>query len=290
MSRTSVTSAMPCAARFSEPAQMTSSALRERSARPCSPSAQRSASARLLLPDPLGPTTALIPGPNSTFVRSANDLKPWSRRAQAGAARRRRPRSAARSCAGVRRRCRPPSTPGSGRAGGRSPGRPRRSRRPGATALADAQQLAVDPDLDPERASRGRARSRRRAGTTGRSPVRRWVYSWSRLLGLLSAPIGASASSSGSARPTSQSRTGVEPEVEVEGARDRLEGRGQERRAGAGRCAALRPRRAAGTSRGRCGRPAGRARSSRRWPRGGRQVALVVARDGGRTAPRRWPG
>ena len=82
LSRTRVTSAIPCAARFSEPAQMTSSALRERSARPCSPSAQRNASARLLLPEPFGPTTALIPGPNSTFVRSANDLNPCRRRAR----------------------------------------------------------------------------------------------------------------------------------------------------------------------------------------------------------------
>src|SRR4051812_38568922 len=66
---------------------MTSSDLRDRRARPCSPSAQRSASARLLLPEPFGPTTALIPGPNSTIVRSANDLKPWSRsaRSRAGA-------------------------------------------------------------------------------------------------------------------------------------------------------------------------------------------------------------
>ena len=54
--------------------------LRIRSERPCSPSAQRSASARLDLPDPLGPTTALIPAPNSTRVRSANDLNPWTRR------------------------------------------------------------------------------------------------------------------------------------------------------------------------------------------------------------------
>ena len=68
---------------------MTSSALRDRSARPCSPSAQRSASARLLLPEPFGPTTALMPLPNSTTVRSANDLKPCSRRPSSR--RRRRP-------------------------------------------------------------------------------------------------------------------------------------------------------------------------------------------------------
>src|SRR5690349_20191034 len=69
---------MPCALRFSDPAQITSSLLRIRSERPCSPSAQRSASARFDLPDSLGPTTALMPGPNSTSVRSANDLKPWT--------------------------------------------------------------------------------------------------------------------------------------------------------------------------------------------------------------------
>ena len=70
-----------------------------RSARPCSPSAQRRASARLLLPEPFGPTTALIPGPNSTCVRSANDLKPWSRTEsrRAGARHGRSPRLAAPS-------------------------------------------------------------------------------------------------------------------------------------------------------------------------------------------------
>src|SRR5690349_21765448 len=76
---------MPRADRFSEPAKITSSDFRLRSARPCSPSDHRRASARLLLPDPFGPTTALIPGPNSTTVRSANDLKPWSRRASSRA-------------------------------------------------------------------------------------------------------------------------------------------------------------------------------------------------------------
>ncbi len=55
MSMTSVTSAMPIALRDDEPAKITSSARRVRSVRPCSPSVQRSASARLLLPLPLGP-------------------------------------------------------------------------------------------------------------------------------------------------------------------------------------------------------------------------------------------
>ena len=76
---TRLTSAMPVACRRAEPAKMTSSDLRVRSERPCSPSAQRSASARLLLPLPLGPTMALMPGPNSNRVASAKDLKPTRR-------------------------------------------------------------------------------------------------------------------------------------------------------------------------------------------------------------------
>src|SRR4051794_13213878 len=72
---------MPMARRDDEPAKITSSERRVRSERPCSPSVQRSASARLLLPLPFGPTTALMPGPNSTTVFSANDLKPTSRKA-----------------------------------------------------------------------------------------------------------------------------------------------------------------------------------------------------------------
>ena len=72
---------MPSADRRSDPAKTTSSARRERRARPCSPSAQRRASARLLLPEPFGPMTALIPGTNSTIVRSAKDLNPCRRRA-----------------------------------------------------------------------------------------------------------------------------------------------------------------------------------------------------------------
>ena len=266
---------------------MTSSALRERSARPCSPSAQRSASARLLLPEPFGPTTALMPGPNSTFVRSANDLKPWSRRAS-------RRGSARARCAGHaddpqcrRRRCADPRSsqiaPAPAAAAAVSAVAARR-------ALADAQQLAVDPDLDPERllvVGPGRVDEPvRRAG----SPVRRWVYSWSRLLGLFSAPIGASADSSGSASSTSQSRTGVEAEVEVERAGHGLERRREERRAAA--AAALRLALAEQQDSPRsmpAGQP-GEARSSTRSRRGGRTGRPRRRRDGGRTAPRRWPG
>src|SRR5205823_10712517 len=44
----------------------------------CSPSAHRTASVTLDLPDPFGPTITLTPGPNSSLVRSGNDLKPLS--------------------------------------------------------------------------------------------------------------------------------------------------------------------------------------------------------------------
>ena len=44
----------------------------------CSPSAHSTASVMFDLPEPLGPTTTLTPGPNSSRVRSGNDLKPFS--------------------------------------------------------------------------------------------------------------------------------------------------------------------------------------------------------------------
>ena len=44
----------------------------------CSPSAQRTASATLLLPQPFGPTMPVIPGRTLSAVRSAKDLKPCS--------------------------------------------------------------------------------------------------------------------------------------------------------------------------------------------------------------------
>jgi hypothetical protein len=71
---------MPCGFRCSDPAKITSSARLVRSDRfDCSPSTHRTASAMLLLPDPLGPRTAFTPGSNTNRVGSANDLKPWSR-------------------------------------------------------------------------------------------------------------------------------------------------------------------------------------------------------------------
>ena len=42
----------------------------------CSPRTQRIASEILLLPEPLGPITVVIPGINSNFVLSAKDLNP----------------------------------------------------------------------------------------------------------------------------------------------------------------------------------------------------------------------
>src|SRR5579875_698618 len=72
-----VTSARPSGGRPAVPAKMTSSILPPRSAlAPCSPSTQAMASTTLLLPDPLGPTTAVIPGSSRSVVAEAKDLKP----------------------------------------------------------------------------------------------------------------------------------------------------------------------------------------------------------------------
>ncbi len=216
-----MTSAIPWAARFSEPAQMTSSDLRERSARPCSPSAQRSASARLLLPDPFGPTTALIPGPNSTFVRSANDLKPWNRRASR------------RGSAGARRlgHVMPSSAPAPGpfmRAqlverlgcGGRL-GDPSR------WTLADAEQVAADPDLDPERLLVVRP-----AGiddVVGRPLAGRPLGEFlEAALGALEGADRCLRRQLGVGQRDQPVADRAEPEVEIEGAGDGLEGRRQE--------------------------------------------------------------
>ena len=251
---------------------MTSSALRERSARPCSPSAQRSASARLLLPDPFGPTTALIPGPNSTFVRSANDLKPCSRRA--------RRRGSAAVVAGLLGHEPAPSGVGARsrgrRAGGRSPGRRRRSRRRAATA--------------PRRRPAARRRPRPRSGTSVSwsgpdrvdQPVRR-PFAGPTLGVLLEPALGALERAD--RRLGGELRVGqrdqpvadrLEAEVEVEGAGDRLERRGEERRPAT--AAALRLALAEQERRAEV-EPAGEAgQAGRRHDRGaaGAQVALVV--------------
>ena len=68
---------MPMGGRFSEPAKMTSSIPLPRSRRgDCSPITHRTASTTFDLPQPLGPTTAVIPSWNVNTVRSTKDLNP----------------------------------------------------------------------------------------------------------------------------------------------------------------------------------------------------------------------
>ena len=59
------------------PAKMTSSILPPRSdLAPCSPITQLSASTTLDLPEPLGPTTQVMPGSKLSVVAEAKDLNP----------------------------------------------------------------------------------------------------------------------------------------------------------------------------------------------------------------------
>ena len=72
-----LTSARPSAGRLAVPAKMTSSIFDDRTVRgPWAPSTHATASTTLDLPLPLGPTTTVMPGSNSSVVVSANDLKP----------------------------------------------------------------------------------------------------------------------------------------------------------------------------------------------------------------------
>src|SRR3984957_13637620 len=72
------TSARPSCGREEVPAKMTSSIFAERNERgPWAPSTQVTASTTLDLPLPLGPTTTVTPGSNSSTVGSAKDLKPF---------------------------------------------------------------------------------------------------------------------------------------------------------------------------------------------------------------------
>src|SRR5436305_12718251 len=67
--------------RLPEPAKITASMSAARSDLcEVSPIAQRSASTRLDLPQPFGPTTPVSPGSITKSVGSTKDLKPWSRR------------------------------------------------------------------------------------------------------------------------------------------------------------------------------------------------------------------
>src|SRR6516165_8423108 len=73
----SVTSARPSGGREAVPAKTTSSILPPRSdLAPCSPMTQARASTTLDLPEPLGPTTQVMPRSNLSVVAEANDLKP----------------------------------------------------------------------------------------------------------------------------------------------------------------------------------------------------------------------
>src|SRR5947209_18805642 len=73
------TSARPSGARPAVPAKMTSSIFPPRSAlAPCSPRTQAMASTTLDLPEPLGPTTQVMPGSSRNVVAEAKDLKPFT--------------------------------------------------------------------------------------------------------------------------------------------------------------------------------------------------------------------
>src|SRR3954463_6236486 len=74
-----ITSARPRGARPDVPAKMTSSILPPRRLlTPCSPSTQLIASTTLLLPEPFGPTTQVMPGSRRSVVADAKDLNPFS--------------------------------------------------------------------------------------------------------------------------------------------------------------------------------------------------------------------
>src|ERR1700736_4965850 len=77
LSMVSVTSARPSGGREVVPAKTTSSILPPRSdLTPCSPITQDRASTMLDLPEPLGPTTQVMPGSRRSEVAEAKDLKP----------------------------------------------------------------------------------------------------------------------------------------------------------------------------------------------------------------------
>src|SRR5271166_144022 len=79
LSMVTVTSARPSGARDDVPAKMTSSIFPPRSDfAPCSPMTHARASTTFDLPEPLGPTTAVMPGSKRRVVGDAKDLKPFS--------------------------------------------------------------------------------------------------------------------------------------------------------------------------------------------------------------------
>src|SRR3978361_617375 len=79
LSIVTVTSARPSGGRDDVPAKMSSSILPPRSVlAPCSPITHVSASTTFDLPEPLGPTTHVMPGSKRRVVGDAKDLKPFS--------------------------------------------------------------------------------------------------------------------------------------------------------------------------------------------------------------------
>src|SRR3954469_10289178 len=77
LSMVSATSARPSGGRPDVPAKMTSSILPPRSdLAPCSPMTHARASTTLDLPEPLGPTTQVMPGSSWSVVEEAKDLNP----------------------------------------------------------------------------------------------------------------------------------------------------------------------------------------------------------------------
>src|SRR6266496_3439288 len=77
LSMVRATSARPSGGRDDVPAKTTSSIFPpRRDLAPCSPITQQSASTMFDLPDPLGPTTQVIPGSQRSVVAEAKDLNP----------------------------------------------------------------------------------------------------------------------------------------------------------------------------------------------------------------------
>src|SRR5215211_9558612 len=77
LSMVRLTSARPSGARPDVPAKMTSSILPPRRLlAPCSPITHARASTTLDLPEPLGPTTHVMPGSSCIVVEEAKDLNP----------------------------------------------------------------------------------------------------------------------------------------------------------------------------------------------------------------------
>ena len=269
---------------------MTSSLLRIRSERPCSPSAQRRASARLDLPEPLGPTIALTPGPELDEGPLREGLEALDPEAQQAGGRRHAVVSSATRRIDGRGVGRASGRSGAARRPRREPlgaqdverlGRGRGLRDPPGRTLAHAEDAAVHEDLDLEPLLV--------IGAHGLDEVVDGPLAGRPLGVLLEPALGAlerrhrrgprrspARRARGSSRGPSPSR-----------------GRGRWRRraprtrrraatGGPGRHAGPRPRRAAGTTRARGASRGGRARACSRSPRGARTGRPRRRRDGAR--------